>query len=74
MSTSNSLGEPIGVVLMHELVGHGHPAGRDPHAHVINRYYQAKLGYFLRGPHKMRHPGYHEKIGWKKTGLYVPER
>jgi hypothetical protein len=67
-NTGNRVGDPMGVVIMHELVGHGHPAG-GLNAHSINKYYQQKLKY-KREPYGYEHPGYHSIIGWKKTGLY----
>lgn len=69
-NTGNRVGDPLGVVLMHELVGHGHPVGGS-YAHDINKFYQTKLGY-EREPYGLSHPGYHQVIGWKKTGLYSP--
>jgi len=67
----NRLNEPTGVVLMHEMVGHGHPAGGTD-AHAINRHYQSKLGYALTGPRGIPHGGYKSEIGWTRTGLYRP--
>jgi hypothetical protein len=66
----NRLNEHTGVVLMHELVGHGHPAG-GPDAHAINRYYQRRLGYTLSGPRGIPHGGYKSEIGWTRTGLWL---
>jgi len=67
----NRLGEPTGVVIMHELVGHGHPAGGNQ-AISINKHYQRKLGYRLQEPRSLNplHGGYHQRIGWPRTGLY----
>ena len=67
----NSLGEPTGVVIMHELVGHGHPLGGF-RANAVNEYYQRKLGYpLLKQPTESPlHGGYHKRIGWQRTGLY----
>jgi len=66
--TGNRVGDPLGVVLMHELVGHGHPAGGNS-AHDINRFYQSILKY-NREEYGYDHGGYKPVIGWKKTGLY----
>ena len=60
----NRVNDPIGVVLMHELVGHGHPAGGKD-ARDVNKHY----GYPGGG---IEHGGYHKVINWKKTGLYNP--
>jgi hypothetical protein len=60
----------MGVVIMHELISHGHPAGGGKNAaHNLNFYYQIKLGY-TREPYGNPHDGYHTIIGWKKTNLY----
>ncbi len=67
-NTENRVGDPMGVVIMHELVGHGHPSGGTS-AHAVNRFYQQKLKY-KREPYGIAHPGYHTVIGWEKTGLY----
>ncbi len=65
----NRLGEPMGVVLMHELVGHGHRAGGGD-ALDVNRHYQRRLGYGLAAPRASSHGGYHSRIGWKRWNLY----
>jgi len=67
----NRLGEPTGVVIMHELVGHGHPAGGN-RAISVNEHYQRRLGYRLLEPRSTNplHGGYHQRIGWPRTGLY----
>ena len=59
----NRLNEKVGVVLMHELVGHGHPAGGN-NAHSINNYYNRKLGLSISGSRGIGHEGYHKRIGW----------
>ncbi|MEM6646072.1 MAG: RHS repeat-associated core domain-containing protein, partial [Bacteroidota bacterium] len=66
----NKFNEPNGVVLMHELVGHGHPAGGS-YGNAVNRHYKAKLGYaYPFGVRKNEHPGYTGRVTWKRTGLY----
>ena len=65
----NASNEPLGVVLMHEIVSHGHPVG-GKNAHDINDYYEKKLGYKRLKDNRIKHLGYHVIIGWKKTGLY----
>lgn len=53
--------DPMGVVFMHEVVGHGHPVGGNNAVRNVEFYYT--------GRHSS-HAGYHKIIGWKKTGLY----
>jgi len=63
----NEMNVPTGVVIMHELVGHGHPNSIE--ANDVNRYYGAPTG-------RRDHGGYHDIIGWpkSKTGLYRKRR
>lgn len=51
---------PNGIVLMHELVGHGHPVGGSNAMH-INRFYGSYGG--------NSHPGYHSRIGSRSENL-----
>ena len=62
----NNTNSPRGVVLMHELIGHGHPAGGND-AYQVDRFYQNKIGY-NRAPYGLPHGGYHKNIGWKFWG------
>ncbi len=66
--TGHNTRTPRAVVMMHELVGHGHPVGGN-HAHDIDRFYgyPPKEGAY-------DHPGYHENITWKKTGLFQKKK
>ncbi|MBZ0181132.1 MAG: hypothetical protein K8F60_01620, partial [Melioribacteraceae bacterium] len=62
--TGHNSNSPRAVVMMHELVGHGHPVGGN-HAHDIDRFYgyPPKEGAY-------DHPGFHSVITWKRTGLF----
>ncbi len=64
----NNTNSPRSVVLMHELVGHGHPAGGND-AYQVDRFYQNKTGY-NRAPYGLPHGGYHKNIGWKFWGVW----
>lgn len=68
-ANGNKFNEPNGVVLMHELVSHGHP-NRDADPNAINRFYQRKLGYrFPPGVSKTSHNA-GSRVTWTKTNLY----
>jgi RHS repeat-associated protein len=58
---SNRRGDPVGVVLMHELVGHGHPTG-GTNANRVSNHYRPSV--------RDNHGGYRERIGWREWGLY----
>ncbi len=56
-SDGNRLGEPNGVVALHELIGHGHPVGAN-YAIGVNNHYQNLLGYRLKAGRGSDQPGY----------------
>jgi hypothetical protein len=70
------VGDPSSIILMHELIGHGHPvatptAQNPSNAHDINRFYRAKLGLNPNVRYRTPHSGYQSKnMNWPRTGLY----
>ena len=67
-NSGTSTNEPMGVVIMHELLSHGHPVG-GKNAADLGWYYYMKLSYI---PSKLprKHKGYMSIIGWKEIDLY----
>lgn len=69
------VGIPSSVLLMHEMVGHGHPVatpsppGRN-NAHDVNRFYQERLGISPRAPYRNPHRGYQGEIVWPRINLF----
>ncbi len=68
-------GEPSSVILLHELVGHGHPVatptpGNINNAHDINRFYMNKLGLRIKAPYRTSHRGYKGEVKWPAINLY----
>ena len=69
VASKHNLGEPIGVTIMHELVGHGHPVSKGINAMHVNRHYQKLLGFPMKGG-ATHIRGFHERIKWKNYNLY----
>jgi hypothetical protein len=72
-------GIPSSIILMHELVGHGHPVGRNIAHHDVNYFYEEKLGIrrsvgYRNTYNEERIPG-HGPYKWRaprltRTGLF----
>jgi len=62
LDRQGNMEEDVGTVLLHELIGHGHPLGGTD-ARQVNWHYGSKFV-------GRNHGGYHKQIQWKKTGLY----
>ncbi len=65
-------GDPRSVVMMHELIGHGHPAGGND-ARDVNKFYKKRLNYLrdsFGAPHGGYYPTHSKIIKWNKTNLY----
>lgn len=68
-------GIPSSIILMHEMIGHGHPVATPlspthQNAHDINRFYQQKLGIQQRAPYRRPHQGYKSEVRWPMVNLY----
>lgn len=69
------VGIPSSVLLMHEIVGHGHPVATpssigENNAHDINRFYQKKLGITPKAGYRNPHRGYKGEIAWPRINLF----
>lgn len=70
--SGSNYGDPGSVVMMHEIVGHGHPAGGND-ATAVNRFYMDKFNYGRTDP-LSPHGGYYSyhsgRIKWNKINLF----
>ncbi len=70
--SGSNYGDPRAVVMMHEIIGHGHPTGGND-ATAVNRFYMDKLNYGRTeplSPHGGYYPYHSGRIKWNKINLF----